>query len=92
MMTVFKGVPAAVCGALACMCSCATQPQRTEFVSIRCGMTEAEVRDALGSDHDVDGYGPGYYDWWYAGRVIVSFDAEGQVIGVSVPKQESTAQ
>lgn len=61
---------------------------RTEFIQVRFGMNESEVRQVLGSTCDIDGYGAGYYDSWYTDRqVIVSFDASGKVIGVSIPKR-----
>lgn len=64
---------------------------RTEFTQIRFGMTESEVRNALGDSFEVDGYGAGYYDWWYTKQpVIVSFDSSGKVIGVSVPKRRDS--
>ena len=63
---------------------------RTDFVELRCGMDEAEVTRELGSKHDADGSGAGYYDWWYPDRsLIVTFNDRGKVIGVSVPKGQA---
>lgn len=62
-----------------------------DYVLIRCGMMESEVRSLLGDDFDVDGYGAGCFDWSYIERgIIVSFDAEGRVTGVSVQMRERT--
>jgi outer membrane protein assembly factor BamE (lipoprotein component of BamABCDE complex) len=72
----------------ACLQSCTVRPEKVEYVQLRPGMTESDVRAVLGDRHDIDGYGAGYYDWAYTDRkLIVSFNEQGKLIGVSVPKQ-----
>jgi outer membrane protein assembly factor BamE (lipoprotein component of BamABCDE complex) len=78
---------AVLAGLATCLQSCAVRPEKVEYIQLHPGMTQSDVRAALGDRHDIDGYGAGYCDWEYTERkLIVSFDAQGNLIAVSVPK------
>ena len=47
------------------------------------GMNDDEVERIFGKDHDVDGYGDFWFDFFYqAYGVTVSFDSDGKVVEV----------